>query len=236
MVAHHTLFANAIRMVRAQGFNVDDLSMAIDYTPEEFEEWEVMMRAENDEIRGFMLAKGGGELTLRDLMTFMVEGQIDGVHERCLVYFINPGGNSVPEAYVQNFAALIISLGCTRAILIIPQNLSPTARVRVETLGRTQFIQIFTDEEMMINPLQCAWTPHHDIFSIEATAAFYRDNNIAPFQMARMPISDPVLKYLGCKTDRVVRIMNRSFVPGSLTTITPMYVLTFNRPINRGRK
>jgi DNA-directed RNA polymerase subunit H (RpoH/RPB5) len=78
--------------------------------------------------------------------------------------------------------------------------------------------EIFTIEEISINPLQYYLVPKHEIMTLEEEKTFFKQNktykkNLLP----KIKSSDPVMKWLGGKKGNLIRITRKS--PNTIESI-----------------
>lgn len=102
----------------------------------------------------------------------------------------------------------------TRGIFIYPNTITGPAQKVVDSLSSKITIELFHEEELLVNITHHELVPRHEVLSSEEKKELLDRYKVKEAQLPRIHGSDPVAKYLGLRRGQVVKIIRKSETSG----------------------
>lgn len=106
----------------------------------------------------------------------------------------------------------------TRAIIVVSQGMSPSAKKAINDIGPKYTFEPFLDSELMINITNHFLVPTHQLLSPEEKKELLGRYKLKENQLPRIRQDDPIARYFGLKRGQVVRIVRTSETAGRYVT------------------
>jgi DNA-directed RNA polymerase subunit H len=159
----------------------------------------------------------------------------------CLVYFAEYEETKLKKIsndQISEFCKLIIETGVDEAILV--SNVQPSIQAyslftEICKAKNSVFIQFFSDEELLFNPLDHVLTPKHRIIS-EKEKRELIEEGITLEKIPKISVLDPVAKRLGVRTDDVIEINRKVLVEDNLVEEEISYRYAFMPRVDKLKK
>lgn len=104
------------------------------------------------------------------------------------------------------------------AIFVVRQPLTSLARTAMQELQSKMTLEVFHENELMVNITQHELVPKHQPMSQEEKDAVLERYKLKAAQLPRIQVHDPVARYFGLKKEQVVRIIRPSETAGKYIT------------------
>ena len=104
----------------------------------------------------------------------------------------------------------------TKAIVVI-KNTTSLAKRDIDSLLPCE-IEMFTQDELMINITQHELVPKHEVLSIDKKQELLKKYKIKEHQLPKISTDDPIAKYFGMKKGQVAKIVRNSETAGKYVT------------------
>ena len=123
-------------------------------------------------------------------------------------------GQKTVEAYVKKMEEEEI----TRAVIVVRDGLTPSAKKLIESLKPKYSIEPFLDAELTINITNHFLVPQHVLLTPEEKSELLSRYKLKENQLPRIRQDDPIARYFGLKKSQVVRIIRTSETAGRYVT------------------
>jgi DNA-directed RNA polymerase subunit H (RpoH/RPB5) len=160
----------------------------------------------------------------------------------CLVFFAEPEqrkDKKISSEQLGDFCRLLIETKVNEAILISNvQSSSMSSIICGEaTKGPNKiFIQYFTDDELMFNPLEHVFVPKHRILEEDEVRDLKEVDKIMLSQLPKISKFDPICKRMGADEGNVIEVTRRVLIKESLLDEEIAYRVVFTPRIEKPRK
>jgi DNA-directed RNA polymerase subunit H (RpoH/RPB5) len=104
----------------------------------------------------------------------------------------------------------------TEIIFVTPVHMSYERESERKNIAREFFIQVFSDEEILAPATECYLAPKMTVFTPEQTAKFLAREKLDVKRIQQISHTDPLLKYIGARPRRIVKILRPPIVPISI--------------------
>jgi DNA-directed RNA polymerase subunit H (RpoH/RPB5) len=228
----------SLKILRDRGFDIPEREMPImdeDITIQQFKG--IYLEAKDDiyhPLYNFISRK----IPFRTFMSNIYSRP----KSNCLVFFAEPEEKTdkkVSNEQVADFCRLVIETRVEEAILIS----NVTASNAISSLcgegskGLNKvYIQFFTDDELMYNPLEHVFVPKHRIISEREVKEIKDTDKINLSQLPKISKFDPICKRLGADENDVIEIVRRVLISHSLIDEELSYRVVFTPRIEKARK
>lgn len=160
----------------------------------------------------------------------------------CLVFFAEPEqrkDKKISAEQLGDFCRLLIETRVNEAILISNVQSSTTSSIMCgeATKGPNKiFIQYFTDDELMFNPLDHVFVPKHRILEEDEVNELKEVDKISLSHLPKISKFDPICKRMGADDGNVIEITRRILIKESLIDEEIAYRVVFTPRIEKPRK
>ena len=149
----------------------------------------------------------------RDELTILAKTRNDFKIKQDDIYVFFPEEDKVGVDTVRKYKDIMKENNVKRAIIVIIMKITPFAKS--EIISSTEFnIEIFTENELLINLVDHKLVPKHELLSIEEKNELLKKYSCKETQLPRISAEDPVAKYYGLKKKDVVKITRISETAG----------------------
>lgn len=182
---------NQLKMVERRGYNIDRERFVLQMTLPNF-------------LKTYIPFAQEQKRSFRSVMTNVYE---NGDGQRILVYYadVTPTTTQLGVHEIGDAIAYMDKYNLHDAVIITAKQLSPPAVKRIDGLVAYN-IQIFLEEEMAYDPTEHFLVPKHIPLTMEEQRSFLETNKISIDQMPIIMTNDIIIKYLGLRGGRIVRI------------------------------
>lgn len=110
--------------------------------------------------------------------------------------------------------------GVKNAIVVLETGLTPFAKKTVAELnaGDQARMEVFIENELIVNITQHVLVPKHEVLSVEDKKALLRRYKLKESQLPRIQKTDPIARYYGLTHGSVVKITRPSETAGRYVT------------------
>ncbi|KAL6771438.1 RPB5 [Auxenochlorella protothecoides x Auxenochlorella symbiontica] len=108
--------------------------------------------------------------------------------------------------------------GVQRALMVVATNMTPFAKQCLQEMQPKYVIELFKEEELLVNITKHVLVPEHRILSAEEKKTLLARYKVKDTQLPRIQFNDPVARYYGVQRGGVVRIVRPSETAGRYVT------------------
>merc|ERR1711916_361671 len=105
-----------------------------------------------------------------------------------------------------------------RCVMILDGAMSPPARIQVENMAPEVLIEVFPEDQLLVNITEHRLVPHHQPLTQAQKEAVLARYKVKDSQLPRMQLTDPTARYFGLQRGDVVKITRSSETAGLYTT------------------
>eukprot|EP00443_Scrippsiella_acuminata_P003128 CAMPEP_0115225456 /NCGR_PEP_ID=MMETSP0270-20121206/30116_1 /TAXON_ID=71861 /ORGANISM="Scrippsiella trochoidea, Strain CCMP3099" /LENGTH=309 /DNA_ID=CAMNT_0002639831 /DNA_START=82 /DNA_END=1009 /DNA_ORIENTATION=- len=135
-----------------------------------------------------------------------------------LIVFFPEENKRVGVKPIRVLAEKMDEKGIKEAILVVRQPLTPLARTAVQEAMAKMRIEVFAENELIVNITDHELVPKHVVLSEEEKTQLLNRYKLKPTQLPRVQITDPMARYFGMMRDQVVKIIRPSETAGRYVT------------------
>lgn len=140
----------------------------------------------------------------------------DDPTDQMFVFF--PDDQKVTIKQVKIYCQRMQEENITRAIIIIQQTMTPSAKQALEDMAPKYILESFYEQELMINITEHELVPKHAVLAVREKNELLRRYKLKESQLPRIQKSDPVARYFGLARGEVFKIIRRSETAGRYVT------------------
>ena len=160
----------------------------------------------------------------------------------CLVFFAEPEykkTKKISNEQIAEFCKVIIETKVEQAIIV--SNLSSSIPANSLCLDSSKnidgiFIQYFTDDELLYNPLDHVFVPKHRIMSDTEVRELIEVDRIMLKQLPKISSFDPVCKRLGADEGDVIEITRTNLINETLIDEELAYRVVYKPRLDKPKK
>merc|ERR1719277_2704344 len=104
------------------------------------------------------------------------------------------------------------------AILVVRQPLTPMAQTAVKEAMAKMRIEVFTENELIVNITDHELVPKHVPLSEEEKIQLLNRYKLKSTQLPRVQVTDPIARYFGMQREQVMKIIRPSETAGRYVT------------------
>uniref|UniRef100_A0A6G1S414 DNA-directed RNA polymerases I, II, and III subunit RPABC1 n=1 Tax=Aceria tosichella TaxID=561515 RepID=A0A6G1S414_9ACAR len=135
-----------------------------------------------------------------------------------MMYVFFPDEAKIGIRHIQGYVSKMESEKVQRAIVIVRQGLTPSARQAIKEVGPTYMMEEFLESEMLINITEHELVPQHTLLTVEEKQELFSRYKLKEAQLMKMLAGDPVARYYGFKRGQVIKIVRKSDTAGRYVT------------------
>ena len=162
--------------------------------------------------------------------------------KHCLVFFAEPENRKtkrISNEQIAEFCKVVIETKVEQAIII--SNLSSSVSANSLCLDSTKgiasiFIQYFTDDELLYNPLDHVFVPKHRIMSDNEVRELTEVDRILLKQLPKISSFDPVCKRLGADEGDVIEVNRVNLIKDTLIDEELAYRVVYKPRLDKPKK
>ncbi|KDD73219.1 RNA polymerase Rpb5 [Helicosporidium sp. ATCC 50920] len=156
-----------------------------------------------------------GEEPRKEDLTLLAPKQDDPT-DQLFIFF--PEEAKVGVKTIKLLAERMRQEGVQRAIMVVAVNMTPFAKQCLQEMQPKYFIELFKEEELLINITKHVLVPEHRTLTAEEKKTLLARYKVSETQLPRIQFSDPVARYYGVQRGQVVRIVRPSETAGRYVT------------------
>ena len=84
-----------------------------------------------------------------------------------------------------------------RAIIVVAQGMTPSAKAVMEEMAPKYIIQMFNEQELLINITEHELVPNHQVLTDDEKIELLKRYKIEEKLLPRIQINDPISRYFG---------------------------------------
>ena len=139
----------------------------------------------------------------------------------------NPAAFSFPQQQqqqkqgvkvIKTYAERMRGEGVRRAVVVAGAPLTPFARQCLAEMAPRYQVEVFQEQELLVNVTHHVLVPPHTVLSGEEKRALLARYRVREAQLPRIQFNDPVARYHGLARGQVVRIVRPSETAGRYVT------------------
>ena len=139
---------------------------------------------------------------------------IQANEQKILVFY--PGDDKVGSSVIKMIATKMCELNVLVAI-VVHRGATSIAKKELDSLKPCQ-IEMFNQEELMINITEHDLVPQHRVLSHEEKTELLKKYRVKEFQLPKIQIEDPIARYFGLRKGQVMKIIRVSETAGRYVT------------------
>ena len=132
--------------------------------------------------------------------------------------FFPPKDEKVNIKLIRRYAERMKEENIQRAILVVPNELTPSARAVLTEMASKFLIESFREEELLVNITEHELVPKHVKLSVDEKDKLLKRYRVKESQLPRIQITDPIARYYGLRRGDVVKILRPSETAGRYVT------------------
>ncbi|KAI9148549.1 DNA-directed RNA polymerases II 24 kDa polypeptide (RNA polymerase II subunit 5) [Blastocladiella emersonii ATCC 22665] len=143
-----------------------------------------------------------------------------GSQDPIMVTFIADDNKTrIGIAQVRTFVEQLAASDISRGIVVHKQPLGPQARGIINVAANDRYrLEAFEEAELVVNITKHVLVPKHEVLTDEEKKVLLTRYRLKETQLPRIPVSDPVARYLGLRRGEVVKIIRTSETAGRYVT------------------
>ncbi|KAJ5066853.1 DNA-directed RNA polymerases i ii and iii subunit rpabc1 [Anaeramoeba ignava] len=155
-----------------------------------------------------------GNPTREDLQRMATKIEDPSIH----IFIFFPPKETVGIDQIKEFEKKMADGAVHRAILVIQNKVSPFAKKYIVSLAPEKIMEIFHENELLVNITEHKLVPKHEPLTDEEKKALLERYKLKETQLPRISVDDPVARYLGLSKGQVVKIKRPSETAGRYVT------------------
>mmetsp|Transcript_3081 Transcript_3081/g.5417 ORF Transcript_3081/g.5417 Transcript_3081/m.5417 type:complete len:213 (-) Transcript_3081:154-792(-) len=140
------------------------------------------------------------------------------ISERQLIVFFPDENKRVGVKPIRILAEKMDERNIREAILVVKQPLTPLARTAIQEASAKMRIEVFSENELIVNITKHELVPQHVPLSEEEKQQLLNRYKMKPSQLPRIQVTDPVARYFGMQREQVMKIIRPSETAGRYVT------------------
>lgn len=168
-----------------------------------------------DEFKDEFVVKRGLDRPARSDLTVQCAHNDDSTD---MMYVFFPDDAKIGIKQIQGYVAKMEADKVRRAIVIVRQGLTPSARQAMKEVSPTYIMEEFLESEMLINITEHELVPQHTLLTTEEKEELFSRYRLKEAQLMKMLAVDPVARYYGFKRGQVIKIVRKSDTAGRYVT------------------
>lgn len=160
----------------------------------------------------------------------------------CLVFFAEPENRKtkrISNEQIAEFCKTVIETKVEQAIIVsnLPSSTSANSLCLDSTKGVSGiFIQYFTDDELLYNPIDHAFVPKHRIMSDNEVRELMEVDRILLKQLPKVSSFDPICKRLGADEGDVIEVLRTNLLDNTLIDEEIAYRVVYKPRLDKPKK
>lgn len=124
---------------------------------------------------------------------------------------------------VKNYCQRMQEESISRAIIVVQQDMTPSARQALKDMAPKYILESFLESELLINITEHDLVPEHVVLTSEEKSELLSKYKLKETQLMRIQANDPVARYFGLKRGQVVKIIRPSETAGRYISYRLVY-------------
>lgn len=124
---------------------------------------------------------------------------------------------------VKNYCQRMQEESISRAIIVVQQDMTPSARQALKDMAPKYILEQFLESELLINITEHDLVPEHVVLTAEEKSELLAKYKLKENQLMRIQATDPVARYFGLKRGQVVKIIRPSETAGRYISYRLVY-------------
>uniref|UniRef100_A0AC35UCV0 RPB5 homolog n=1 Tax=Rhabditophanes sp. KR3021 TaxID=114890 RepID=A0AC35UCV0_9BILA len=178
--------------------------------------------------RGYLVTDDELNLTLDDFKTTfgsqpsqgkpsrsdltMLVAHVQNSEDQMFIFF--PDDPKVGIKTIKTICGQMQDQHIQKAIIVVQGGMTPSAKQAIIDLAGKYTIDQFAENELVVNITEHELVPEHIVMTEEEKRELLKRYRVAPSQLPRMQVSDPIARYYGLKRGQVVKIVRPSETAG----------------------
>lgn len=145
----------------------------------------------------------------------------DDPTDQMFVFF--PDEPKIGIKTVKNYCQRMQEDSISRAIIVVQQDMTPSARQALKDMAPKYILEQFLESELLINITEHDLVPEHVVLTAEEKSELLAKYKLKENQLMRIQATDPVARYFGLKRGQVVKIIRPSETAGRYISYRLVY-------------
>jgi DNA-directed RNA polymerase subunit H (RpoH/RPB5) len=227
-------------ILKNRGFEINEDEQLILDDAITFNEFNLLYLNIKDDMSHPLYATISKKISFRSFMSNVYYNNSTKKH--CLVFFAEPEykkNKKISNEQIAEFCKTIIETKVEQAILV--SNLSPSVSANSLCFDSSKgipgiFIQYFTDEELLYNPLEHSYVPKHRIMSDTEIKELVEEDKISLKLLPKISFFDPVCKRIGADEGDVIEILRTTMIKETLLDEELAYRVVYKPRLDKPKK
>uniref|UniRef100_A0A0K0DUE1 DNA-directed RNA polymerases I, II, and III subunit RPABC1 n=1 Tax=Strongyloides stercoralis TaxID=6248 RepID=A0A0K0DUE1_STRER len=142
----------------------------------------------------------------------MLVAQVQNEDDQMYIFF--PDDAKVGIKTIKAICGQMQQQNVARSIIVVQNGITPSAKQCIVDMASKYTIEQFSENELVVNITEHELVPEHIVMTEEEKRELLKRYRVAPSQLPRMQVSDPIARYYGLKRGQVVKIVRPSETAG----------------------
>lgn len=138
--------------------------------------------------------------------------------DQLIVFFPDEKNSKVGVKTLGQYCERMQAEKIYRAILVVNSGMTPSAKSVVTDMLPKYVLEMFTEQELLINITEHELVPMHQVLTDEEKVELLKRYKITDNLLPRIQKSDPISRYYGVQSGQVFKIIRRSETAGRYVT------------------
>merc|ERR1712226_474354 len=143
--------------------------------------------------------------------------------DQLIVFFPDEKNSKVGVKTLKSYCDKMQTEKIFRGILVVNSGMTPSAKKMVTEMLPKYVLEMFTEQELLINITEHELVPMHQVLTDEEKIELLKRYKITDILLPRIQKIDPISRYYGVQAGQVFKIIRRSETAGRYVTYRLVY-------------